>query len=149
MSLPMNLRISFSLVFFNLLLGCNSKVYKCSLPLENGIVFKNQFKSYDEDGNVLMIFSRANLAKSYISGKVYSVIDVGDEVGIVIHSGNCMYTFSNLKKAFVHKGSLIRIGDVLGTVRKNIDRYEVWLQKTCEGNKINNIQIYEELKKAR
>ena len=128
--------------------GCKS-VHKVSYPLDGGIVKKEQFGYIEENENTLEIVSPNDTVKSYVSGKVFSLIDAGDDMGIVIESNNCYYSFSNLVTTAVKKGSLVQIGDIIGTVKKNQRQYKVWLKKSC-GNKVfTNKEIYAELSKIK
>lgn len=144
-SATISIFLLFSVVLFN---SCQIATYKCTIPLEAGVIHKRQFAKKDNEKEILKIVSNKSQIKSFIAGKVFSIFNAGNGLSIVLGIDSCYYSFSNFDTVFVKKGDTVNAGDKLGISKKDGERYVLYLKKICNKMSVSNDIIFHQIRIA-
>lgn len=128
----MNLQIKFFIAILFISVNsfaqkkADSVEYVYKYPFKEGYIYNKKDASHRPIPFVF-IYSKANDIFALAEGKVESIFRLEDEDLVLIRKGDTTFQYSNLDSAVVKVGTTVQKGELIGTVRKNIDydRYEL------------------------
>lgn len=128
----MNLQIKFfvAIIFISVNSFAQKKAdsveYVYKYPFKEGCIYNKKDASHQSIPFVF-IYSKVNDVFALAEGKVESIFRIEEEDLVLIRKGDTTFQYSNLDSAIVKVGNTVQKGELIGTVKKNIDydRYEL------------------------